>query len=450
MEMICPIAQAHGDNADQVFILTPDLSLTFARFDDYVQDCCGQIRAMGFAPGSRVMVKADRSWQTLALLFALFRSGHVAVPVDPDSPQARLQDLQRQIAAVAVLDQDFMAPISSSVSATDVGVDVLHPCLGIFTSGSTGVPKLVMHSLATLLANARSANAIIPLAGSARTLLSLPLYHIGGIAQVLRAALSATALVIGSRVEASEQLNEWRVTHASMVSTQLQRLLAQQLSTPFLQAVLLGGGPCPETLLQMAKARNLPIWQTYGMSETASQLVMIDPQGQMQVSAGNEFHISADQELWIRGDSLFLGYWSEQGIDSARDDQGWFHSGDLAVLSEGRLEIIGRKDNQFVSGGKNVQPEEIERQLQRLNDVRRAVVVPVAHVEFGQIPFAFVELQPFLQCTPAWQQQTIDLLKTRLPGYLVPRRFTLLPAETGLKPRRPILQQMAQALMSSL
>ncbi|WP_428240318.1 AMP-binding protein [Gynuella sp.] len=449
MVNVCPITVAAQQQPQLSWLLMSSETVSFLRFEQSVQNYCQYFSESGLADSERVMIPAVKDWHTLAALFALFRLGCVAIPFDPDSPPSRYRSLAEQIEARICESLPELSGVEAITAEGPDNVDVSCPCLGIFTSGSTGQPKLVLHTLNSLLTNAAAANTMIPLSGVDRTLLSLPLHHIGGIAQVLRALLSRTALVMGGTVDQPDVLRFWSITHVSMVSTQLQRYLVHEVDCPSLKAVWLGGGPCPAPLLEQARKRQLPVWQTYGMTETASHLLTLNPDGRMVVTAGMEVQVSAEQELLVRGSSLFAGYWSAQGIQPARDHEGWFHSGDLVMLSDHHMTVTGRKDNRFISGGKNIQPEEIERHLQQLADVQRALVVPVPHPEFGQVPFAFVELRDSQACSAQWQQQTILTLKQRLPGYLVPRHYACLPADAGLKPRRPQLQQQAAELMSA-
>ena len=91
-----------------------------------------------------------------------------------------------------------------------------------------------------------------------------------------------------------------------------------------------------------------------------------------------------EREILVRGDSL-RGLRRGEELDRPLDEEGWFHTRDLGELDEsGYLRIGGRLDNLFISGGENVQPEEIEEALCRLNGVEEAVVVPVSDEEWGK------------------------------------------------------------------
>ena len=109
----------------------------------------------------------------------------------------------------------------------------------------------------------------------------------------------------------------------------------------------------------------------------------------------------------------------------------------------GRLVVIGRRDNLFISGGENIYPEEIEFALLALSGVHQAVVVPLSHREYGQRPVAFVDGN--LGQVDGWRKA----LAERLPSYKIPDRFLPWPAVTGLKPNRRELQRLAEQAHSA-
>jgi O-succinylbenzoic acid--CoA ligase len=156
--------------------------------------------------------------------------------------------------------------------------------------------------------------------------------------------------------------------------------------------------------------------------------------------------VSDEGEILVRGDTLFQGYLQPDGsLDLPLTGEGWFATGDLGFIDDdGYLHVTGRRDNMFVSGGENIQPEEIERQLCRADGVEEAVVVAVDDVEWGAKAVAFVRMAG----GRALNAQQLDLeLREALPAYMVPKTFLPWPedlAETGIKPSRAELTLRAR------
>ncbi len=205
------------------------------------------------------------------------------------------------------------------------------------------------------------------------------------------------------------------------------------------------------SLVDEAVGRGLPIHTSYGLTEMASQ-VATTPQGasskELHTSGralpGREVSISGTGEILVRGNTLFAGYVEGESLDRSLDEDGWFHTGDLGELDEeGYLRVLGRKDNLFVSGGENIQPEEIEEAIAGLPGVEAAVVVPVPDPEFGHRPVAFVRTK-----TDAVRLEHLArALEPVLPRFKIPVAFHGWPEESeGMKVDRTSFRERALCL----
>jgi O-succinylbenzoic acid--CoA ligase len=328
------------------------------------------------------------------------------------------------------------------------------PATILFTSGSTGIPKAALHTWGNHRYSAKGANANLPLRRGDRWLLSLPLYHVGGLAILVRCALAGAAVAVPSRdVPVHESIRTTQAAHVSLVATQCRRLLDATTGGPpdSLRAVLLGGGPIPESLLQRGVERGWPFLTSYGCTEMASQVTTTapgDPRSDLS-TAGRCLPYRRVRivggEVQVKGRSLFRAYVTEDGLDDPRTANGWYRTGDRGRIdASGRLHILGRIDRMFVSGGENIQPEEIEAALERVEEVERAVVVPVSDAEYGERPVAFVRLRE-----GASSPDLESALRRRLPGFKIPDAFHSLPDEglsDGLKVDRAALRKRAHKL----
>ena len=263
--------------------------------------------------------------------------------------------------------------------------------------------------------------------------------------------LGGAAVVISDEILSVESLKNNRITHLSLVSTQFQRLLNDPNRVDLagrLKAILLGGGPIQPNLVQQARELGLPVFISYGLSEMGSQVATSLPNQSDLSGAGilpyQQVKIGENNEVLVKGETLFTGYLSGAAVDPARDDDGWFHTRDVGELDGNQLRIVGRLDNQFISGGENIQPELIEHKLQNLPGIEMAIVVPVTDAAFGQRPFAFVKTNQ----TNADFSLLRNQLKQKLPGYMLPVAFSHLPEHLtpGIKPDRQALAKLASSL----
>ncbi|MDQ3647425.1 MAG: AMP-binding protein [Actinomycetota bacterium] len=248
----------------------------------------------------------------------------------------------------------------------------------VFTSGTTAQPRPVELTRANHEASALALGERLGLGPDDRWLSCMPLFGVGGLAIVHRAAIFASALVVHERFDAERvraELEDGSVTHISLVPTMLERLRrAGMQEAPGLRALLLGGGPIPQGLLDWASERALPVVPTYGMTETASAVATGRPARPL---SGVAVRIAAGGEILVRGPMVAT--------------QGWLRTGDLGRLdTEGRLTIQGRLKDTIITGGQNVAPLRVEAALETHPAVAEAGVGGLPDPHWGEAVTAFV------------------------------------------------------------
>jgi len=469
----CPIHRHALARPDALALWAPERRWTYTELDAAIAATCVRLRDAGLPDGSRVALRLHRGPDLIILLWALWRTGHVAMPLSMRLPAAEARRTAQRMGAQLLVTRDSTLLGDEEGGLMTCSPDRLVEREGegtpdpsprpihrratlVFTSGSTGTPTGVLHSWANHLYSAKGSNANLPLrpersAGSGcdrvlseyeevvsglrpgdRWLQSLPLYHVGGLAILVRSALAGAAVAVPDRdASVSTALNATGATHLSLVATQLRRLLdAQDGPLPRrVQGILLGGGPLPEALLRRGHARGWPLLTSYGSTEMASQVTTTTPGAPLADlrTAGRcllhrRLRIDDDGQILVAGATLCLGI---AEADRVRDPRvnGWYPTGDLGhVDSQGRLHVEGRADRQFVSGGENIQPEEIEAALERLDGIERAVVVPVPNEEYGKRPVAFVQ-----STTGTVPDHWRDALAAELPRFKLPDAVHELP-----------------------
>ncbi|MFH1329436.1 MAG: AMP-binding protein, partial [Actinomycetota bacterium] len=230
----------------------------------------------------------------------------------------------------------------------------------------------------------------------------LPLYHIGGISILWRSAREGGTVVLEEAFEAGRAaalLSSGTIAFASVVPTMLWRILEESAGAfPGVRAVLVGGGPADPALLAAARRAGLPALQTYGMTETASQVATEAPgEGERKRGsagrplegfevravdgAGRTLPPGAEGRLEVRGPAVSPGYLGEP----ERPPGAWYRTGDVGWLDgDGYLFVAGRADAVIVTGGENVHPEEVEAVLREHPGVAGARVYGEADAEWGR------------------------------------------------------------------
>jgi O-succinylbenzoic acid--CoA ligase len=457
-----PVRAATQRQPEALAIVTPTESVTYADLDRRVSATADRLRALGLVRGDRLALYRSADVSYLVLLLAAFRAGVVACPLNTRQPAAAVRSLLERIGCdtlVASPDPVWTGlcvieiETSGGADAPGTAWRLDAPATLVFTSGSTGTPKAALHTLGNHVASARGSVTFFDLQPGDRWLLNLPLYHVGGFAVLVRCVLAgATVVLPGESASIEDTVATHGVTHLSLVATQLLRVLrdGRPEALANTKSILLGGSAIPLGLLDAAVAQGLPIHTSYGMSEMASTITATPPDASREALATSgivlphrEVRLADDSEILVRGATLFAGYVEGKEVERPEANGGWFPTGDLGAWTEAdgqrMLRVVGRKDHLFISGGENVQPEEVEAALGQLPGIRQAVVVPVADAEFGQRPVAFVEAERW--APEAWRKA----LTRSLARFKIPIAFHPWPddAQRGMKVRRSVLQKLA-------
>lgn len=273
------------------------------------------------------------------------------------------------------------------------------PLIMIPTGGTSGKVCFAIHTWSTLTASVTGFGEYFKVK-IINSFCILPLYHVGGLMQFIRSFITkGNLLILPYRV-----IKEARVTipshnyFISLVPTQLQFLIEfDPLWLANFKTVLLGGAPASRSLLNCARKYNIPLAPTYGMTETAAQIVTLKPEDFLrgndssghvlphaQVKIINNQNLAQDQQIGlisISSQSLCLGYYPQifnQSQSFSTDDLGWFDA-------QGYLHIVGRNSHKIITGGENVFPIEVEAAILETQLVKDVCVIGLADAQWGQV-----------------------------------------------------------------
>lgn len=416
---------------------------SFQQLNHAVDHTAARLWQEGIGPGRHVALLAQNSVQYILALGALMRLGAVVVPLNTRLSPAEIAwqiadaDVTFLIAddAYATLAKDALGlPSPGAPERADdlrlipletvanprppggqapsfpkqahVALDGLHGI--IYTSGTTGRPKGAMLTYGNHWWNAIGSGLNLGGHQNDVWLAAVPLFHVSGLSIVMRSLIHGFAVLLHQRFDpavVNRAIDHQGVTLISVVSVMLSRMLqerGERAYPPHLKAVLVGGGPVPQALLKKALELGMPVLQTYGMTETASQAATLPPQDALRKlgSAGKplfpvELKIDAPLgevgEILVRGPGVSPGYYRRPRESAASRRDGWFCTGDLGWIdAEGYLYVVDRRSDLIISGGENIYPAEVERVLESHPAVLEAGVTARADARWGQVPVAFV------------------------------------------------------------
>jgi o-succinylbenzoate---CoA ligase len=451
----CPVHAQTLRAPGRLALVAEPRRLSFAELDMEVAAWAGRLQARGVGPGARVAVLAFNSVALVALLFAVRRLGATLVPLNARLTRAELTPLVRRMRPRAVLAEEALAarlpeaeclesmerePRRPPSAARALGLE--EDWAVLFTSGTTGQPKGARLPQRAFLASAAASRANLGASPEDRWLCNLPLFHVGGLAMAVRCALDGATLVLQRRFDAeatARAFSERAVTHASLVARTLALTLDAGASAGALRAVLLGGGPLPAELAARARARGLPVLQTYGLTEACSQVATERPAEadgstagpplpglSVRVSTPDGVPVRPGEagEVQVQGATLMAGYLDEPEASALALAGGWLRTGDVGAQDGlGRLVILARRTDLIVSGGENVYPAEVEAVLASHPGVAEAAVVGRSDPAWGEIPVAVVVLRP-----GAGADGLLEWARGRLAGFKVPAEVVAVHA----------------------
>ncbi len=448
---------------DKTVIQLLDQSISYQELSEKVIDQTEHFNKRLGATRKIIALEGESSLSCIVSLLSIIESGHIAAPLNMRYPElSRIS----QANALGALRMNSTGEMLTDTKAAEHS-DIILPddaALIIHTSGSSGTPKAALLSEKNFIASAQGVNTAVSFTSFDRWLCPLPLWHVGGLGILVRVLQSGGTMLLADSANLNELISKYQPTHLSFVDLQLSRILESKQTFTALKAtakaILLGGSAISKKNIQRSIAHDLPIYLSYGLTEMSSTVTMhrvsesdLDhsPGSSGKLLDGRQIRLSSDGIIQVNGATRFLGYLKNGELESPFDPDGWFSTGDRGELSiEGELSVQGRADNMFISGGENVQPEQIEAAIVARQEVIECIVVPATDDQYGYSPVAFVKFsdeENFLEKT-----EILSLaLRALLPGYMIPVRWFPFPEKSvdqpELKWNRSELARLANQIL---
>ena len=434
------LAQRAQSCPERCALIADGAQVTYAELEAEANWVARRLYAHGVRRGSTAALTMHPRREQVVLVHALMKVGAALLPLSPRLTETERATIIEMVEPMVDLDDPGLLTQTEADMPMLGEHDTDDVCAYVLSSGSTGAPKPIGLTYGNFLWSAMGGAFNIGVDPADRWLCCLPLSHIAGLTIVVRSAIYGTTAVVhdGFEVErVARSLADDEITVVSLVTTMLSRLLDAGADLAGPRAILVGGGPVPESILAEALDRGATVVQTYGLTETCSQVTTLAPEDALRKlgSAGRPLlssHVRIrDGEILVQGPTVAPGSY---------DESGWLHTGDLGHIDEeGFLYVSDRIDDMIVSGGENVVPSEVEEVLLGHPAVVEAAVVGREDPEWQQAVTAVVVLAPDTEVTP---DELRHHCAATLAGYKVPKRVELAAA----LPRTPSGKLMRRAL----
>jgi acyl-CoA synthetase (AMP-forming)/AMP-acid ligase II len=412
-------------------IADDNINLTNAEFLDAVVRAAAVLQAHRVSAGDVVAIMLPNTASFLVSLFATWRLGAAATPINPSLAAAEVAYQVSDAAAKVLIVEEPLAvevpetsvlltsELASGPSQVEGSVQLPEDALAllIYTSGTTGRPKGVMLDHANLNAMCAMVIDAFSLGNADHSLLILPLFHVNGIvAGTLSPLLAGGRVTVAGRFSPKSFWNRVEQSGATYFSavptiyTMLADLPAEITpDTSSVRFAVCGAAPASVELLDKFESRyGIPIIEGYGLSEgSCASTLNPPPNGPRKAGTvgpplpgqtirivdvnGNPVADGEAGEVLIQGPNVMRGYLNRPEETAKTLVDGWLHTGDIGRLDEdGYLVLVDRAKDMIIRGGENIYPKEIEAVVYQLPQIAEAAVVGRAHPVYGEEPVLFV------------------------------------------------------------
>ena len=302
------------------------------------------------------------------------------------------------------------------------------------TSATTGQFKSVPLRWGQIRAHVQASKEVLGKTEQDNWLMVLPLFHVSGLSILMRSLYNGTAVTILPKydeIKVLELIESEKINMMSLVPTILTQL-EPKITHHTLRVILLGGEFIPMVLIDACEKKSLPIYKTYGMTETFSQSVTFSvldcphkrdsvgrPLPGIQIRIDNP-DVDGVGEIHLTGPMVMTGYIGKEPID------GDLNTDDIGYVDEdGFVYILNRRKDLIISGGENIYPKELEDLVYTLPSVKECAVVPVPDPKWGQVPALFVAFHDGESMT---SDEILSFMTNSLAKYQIPKYVKILPA----------------------
>lgn len=440
----------------------------------------------------RVAFLIPPGFEYVATQWGIWRAGGIAVPLCISHPRPELEYVITNSGASIIIAHPHFADILSAIATTHnlrfiltiqaiadhvahlPEIDITRRALILYTSGTTGKPKGVVTTHQNIQAQVTSLVTAWEWTASDTILHVLPLHHIHGIINVLTCALWAGAEChMLSKFDADvvwRRISQGDLTLFMAVPTIYVKLIAawdasqerqKTMTAGFAKMRLMVSGSAALPVQVLQKWQNISghfLLERYGMTEIGMALsnplhgqryagYVGQPLPQVEVrlvdESGNLVPSGTPGEIQVKGPGVFLEYWQNPQATAKAFQDGWFCTGDLAVVENGNYRILGRMSVDIIkTGGYKVSALEIEEVLRTHPDIQECAVVGVADPEWGERVCAALVLQPQRQLT---LESLRSWAKEQLAVYKVPTKILVveeLPRNAMGKVTKPTVVEL--------
>lgn len=449
------IIERRNNNPEKIVLLQNEKQINSKDFISDIINTASYLEKIGIKAGDFIAILSSNTLEFIINIFALWVLNAVPVLLNPKLTKDEIKESikfagckfligRSEDRKICIENIRFISSFTQNYyeeKAYNFTTNLNDTAVIIFTSGSAGKAKGVVLTFHNLVQSALTGNRILNQNENDRWIASLPFYHVGGFSIIIRAFLFGTSLIIPPSLKNDDLIfsfDNYKPTLASLVSTQLLRILNSDFSPPdSLKYVLLGGGFTDTEIISSALSRGWKIIKVYGSTETSSFVTAVDCSSSFKIfSAGkalypNEVFIINENgdklaaknlgEIVVKSPAVMKEYLFNTEETEKILKKGLYFSGDIGYLDDdGYLYVETRRNDLIISGGENINPQEVESVILKYPGIEEACVVGIEDKEWGH---AVAAALIFKKNAIINIDNLRVFLKEKLPGFKIPKMY---------------------------
>ncbi len=439
----------------RIAVDTGEREVTYAQLNEGANRKASALVASGVAKGDKVAVLAPNSLDYLELFFACAKLGAVLVPVNWRLAQPEIDYIVSDSGARLLLREEELSSLDGATEEPRVLVSADDPVMIMYTSGTTGRPKGAVLTHANFFWTNLNMLLAVDIVSTDRSLMALPMFHIGGWNVNTLVLLWKGATVVlepgfdaGRALDAIEHRGvTWMMGVPAMYLFLREHPRFDGADLAGLRFVVCGGAPAPLSLIDAYESRGVKFIQGYGLTESAPNALCLPAEMSRAKlgSAGRPYfytdvRLGESGEIQLRGPSIMAGYHGLPEASSQTLADGWLHTGDVGRCDpDGYYYVVDRLKDMIITGGENVYPAEVEDVLHSHPAVVEAAVIGIPDERWGESVAAVVALR-----SPVDRDELISWCRERLARFKCPKVVEFvdaLPRTASGKVAKPQLRE---------
>ena len=432
-----------NDIPDKVFIKNKNEDITYKKFSSYISDRSASLKNFGVVKRDKVAIYLDDPCDILEIFFSCLLIGSIPVilpyklttfeinkitsTIDFSlfiSSWDKLKNIKIKHVSTIPIQELSHSSSGCSIKSIDADFSIDETQIILFTSGTTGFPKAVQLSAKNIIRSANSWDKEMHFSEINNYLCCIPLYHIGGISIILRSLIHKFTVVIHQNFNTNmilDTVSDFKIDLISLVPTMLQNLIHNDRGIKIAGAfktIIMSGGPASSKLLDEILHHKLPVYISYGMTETASGICgfWINNYPNKKSSVGLKH-----QDVKLKINNGLLHIKSPMVMNGYIDDinpNDWFNTNDKAKIDrDGFITIKMNDRGKILSGGINIDTIEIETILKSHPLIKTAKVIGKKDDIWGQKIVAYIESNELDKL------QIENLLNEKLSKHKIPKEI---------------------------